>query len=424
MIEFCAWLIGGMFSFLGSTYIYYKFVDAKSFISFKFIILYLFCVVSLASIYYFDISLLGLISYFIFCPFLYANIKLVNSKKFVYYIFAIWVYGILLDFVAMAIVSLIHHFYDFNVYGYVFEIALSIAISCMFIVISHVKIAKSFTNNLYEKLFSIEHFDFFFIFFVIVTFSIGLILFINLNRLSISLMLTLLLFLLIVMFIFLIKYRMTNMETAIFIKNLRESYEFYIKMNDENRIFRHNLNAKLSSIKSVSNQKAKLLIVDLLKENNNNVTISELVKVIPYGFSGVIFERLYPYMDVLNITIDNSINEDLFDILKARKYNVFVEKMVVALDNAIEASLASSDKVLSVNLYVLENEIVLEIKNTFSNIINLDDMGKIGYSTKGTKRGLGLFSTFRNSEATVNVQIFNNIFISKVVVKRKNQLSE
>ena len=61
----------------------------------------------------------------------------------------------------------------------------------------------------------------------------------------------------------------------------------------------------------------------------------------------------------------------------------------------------------------------MEIKNTFNADINVDSIGNKEYSTKGKKRGLGLFSIFRDNEATVSVRIINNIFESKIVAKKR-----
>ena len=61
----------------------------------------------------------------------------------------------------------------------------------------------------------------------------------------------------------------------------------------------------------------------------------------------------------------------------------------------------------------------MEIRNSFNEIINVDELGNKDYSTKGKKHGMGLFSIIRNSEAKVKFSIVNDFFITTVSVKKK-----
>ena len=102
--------------------------------------------------------------------------------------------------------------------------------------------------------------------------------------------------------------------------------------------------------------------------------------------------------------------------------------MVIALDNAIESSMTSVDKILVINLYSEENNVVMDIKNTFSADLNLEDLGKINYSTKskgnGRRRGLGLFSALRDNEVKMTIKIVNNLFVTKIVAKQNSEIND
>lgn len=135
--------------------------------------------------------------------------------------------------------------------------------------------------------------------------------------------------------------------------------------------------------------------------------------------NGIIYQKLYPFLEKINVKVDTKIDFDVFEVLKPRRYNVLVEKMVIALDNAIESCLNSCDKLLILNLHSDDGNIIIEIKNTFSSDLNVDEVGMINYSTKGKRRGLGLFSAFRDKEAIMNVKIINNFFVTKIIAKRK-----
>lgn len=423
MMEFIVWLITCFLATFDIAFFYYKLTDAKKLFSVKFIVVYLICSIFLTLIYYYNISFLGVISYFLICPPLFSAINYKNYKLFLYYSFVIWLYALLLDLIAMAIVSVLHHFFAFNIYGFAFESTLSIIVFTMLFVLAFSSKIKKVTNDLYKKIFGIKYFDVSMILFTIFTVLVGVVIFLNLNHLKTSVLLTSVIIMMTIVFIILMRYRVNYIETEIFLKTLKDNNDFYIKMEDDNRIFRHNLNGKLMSIKSVSNDKAKSLLNELLKENNKNVNISDNMKVIPYGFNGIIYEKVYPFTDKINIKIDNEIFYDIFDVLTPRRYNVLVEKVVVALDNAIEATLNSKNKTLVINIFEENNNVIIEIQNTFSNSISLDDLGGIGYSTKGKRRGLGLFSSLRNNEALLCVKLINDLFVSKISAKKNKKVN-
>ncbi|MCM1053083.1 MAG: ATP-binding protein [Ruminococcus sp.] len=324
----------------------------------------------------------------------------------------------ILDLIIMAFTSLVLHFYKVDSYWHIFESVISTIIAVILIILSYNKRLKNATNTLYEKILNVKYFDISLILFSFFVLIASITIVFNLHNLSTSVLLIILSFFAILVFGILVKYRINVVEMEIFLKTLKENNEFYIKMEDENRIFRHNLNAKLLSIKSVSNAKAKSLLDELLKENNHHVKYSGSVKAIPYGFNGIVYEKLYPYLNILDIKIENQIDHDIFMMLTPRRYNVLVEKLVIALDNAIEACVNSKEKALIINMHSDDNNIVVEIRNTFSSDVNLENLGDFGYSTKGRKRGLGLFSVLRNNEASLSVKIVNDLFVTKISAKR------
>lgn len=419
MIEFVVWLVSSFAALFGFVVLYAKLTSAKDFLDFKFILLFFLGILFLSIIYYFDIVYLGLISYFLVCPLVYFKINYTSFKKFIFYTLIIWIYGMILDLVAMAIASIVLYFYDFNSHWYIIECLMSVIITSLLIILGNNKKLVCFTSNLYDKLIKVKFFEISLILFSIFIFSIGIPIFLNLHHLNISVLLIIIIFQLIILFAIVIKIRINILENEIFLKTLKENNDFYIKMEDENRIFRHNLNAKLLSIRSVSNIKSKALLEELLKENNKNKNFVNIVDVIPYGLNGIIYEKIYPYLNLLDIKIDNQIDYDIFAVLTSRRYNVLVEKIVIALDNAIEACGKSDEKALIIQLYNEDKNVVVEIKNTFSGEINFEDLGNIGYSTKGKKRGLGLFSSIRNNEASLSIKIINNLFIAKISAKKK-----
>ena len=416
MTKIIIWIIANLLSTFSIAFMYYKFTGTKK-VKIKAIILFLVGFVLVTALEYFNLKLIASLLFFIFYPLLFYFINPLPIKKVLYYVIIIWIIGIGLDLLSMVFISLINNYINLQLYNH--ETVVTIFIIFVFLLLSHSKKLKKFIANFYDKLFKIKYANLALIVFIIFIFLMALVIFFNLKNLSTDLLLTLLILLVVMVFILLIKHKINAEENIQYLRTLKENNDFYIKVEEDNRIFKHNLLAKLLSIKSVSNKKAILLIDDLIEQFVKSQKLDNSIKVIPYGLNGIIYQKVYPHLKELDINIINNVNYDIFDVLNARKYNVFVEKIIIALDNALEASSTSTEKILSVSLYDSENEIVFEIRNTFSNYINIDELGANKFSSKGLKRGLGLLSALRNNEAYMAVEVINNSFVTKISVKKK-----
>lgn len=424
MTRFVVWLIISFFSTFSFAYLFYKLTDANKKIDLKLFLIYLFGVVTVILIEFYNIEALNYIFFFIYFPIFFYMLKPMPLKKLIFYVLVVWFVGIAIDILTILFTSLIFYIFKINfnlyiVYSEYVSMALTIFTTISLIFIGYIKCLNSIVSKLYGKISNFKYSDFLLMIFAIFIFLIGMTMFLNVKNLSINILLYFVIILMVITFSVLIKYKINEDENTKYLKTLKENNEFYIKMDDENRVFKHNLVAKLLSIKSVSNKKAMALIEDLIMQFNKSVEFSNSIKIIPYGLNGIIYQKLYPYIKDLNIKINNEITYDIFTVLKPRRYNVLVEKIVVSLDNAIESSLKSKDKSIVINISDIDDNICVEIKNTIGNDINMDLLGDKNYSTKGIKRGLGLFSILRNNEASVSVKIINNIFVSKIIAKKR-----
>ncbi len=424
MIELIVWIIVSLFSTFGFVYLYYKFTNSNKKINLYAVILYFFGAISVVLIDKFDIKVLKSIFFFIYFPILFYIVHPMPLKKLFYYVVIIWFYGGVIDILAILLISLIISIFNgnFSIFTYNSDFISMIFTSIIaigMILLTKCKYIKSKTSNLYEKIGKIEYTNLLLV--VLVTFivCIDITMILNINYLDINLLLILVTILTMATCVILFKYKLDAKEIKEYLNTLRENNKFYVKVDDDNRIFKHNLTAKLSSVKSVGSKKVNVLIDDLILQFNKSIDFADSMKVIPYGLNGIIYQKLYPYLDDLNVKINNDIKYDIFTVLRPRRYNVFVEKIMLALDNAIEACLNSEEKALVINIFDDEANICVEIENTFAGDINLDLLGTKNYSTKGKRRGLGLFSMFRNNEAKISVKIINNLFVNKITTKKR-----
>jgi len=385
------------------------------------IIIFIFGVITEALFKYFDIKYLTLLSYFIFYFLLYYSISKFPIKKVIGNVLLIWLVGIILDLISMLLASVACYIFKINldIYYDLFSVILTVIIFLIFIGIGKCNKLRTILSKFINYFSEVRYFNYslqIFSFFICI---LAICIFFDLNRLRVDSLLFIIIILSIIVFILLIRFRINDIENRKYLETLKENNDFYIKMDDENRIFKHNLMAKLSSIKSVSNKKAIALIDDFVIKTNKNVKYSKKIKEVPYGLNGIIYQKTYPYLESINFKITNKINFDIFNVFRPRRYNVLIEKLVVSLDNAIEASLNSKNKVVVINLYDDGDCIYIEIKNSFAQNIDMDNLGSLNYSTKGKKRGLGLFSILRNNEASLSVKVVNNYFISLISARKQ-----
>lgn len=425
MIKFLLWIVVNLFSTFSFVYLYYTLlVTSKKKIGWKMFLMFFIGVVAQTFIQTNELTTLRYISFFIFFPILFYMIKPVPLKKLIFSVLVVWFCGMAIDIIALLSFSFIFNLLNINFNWYInnseyISMLFTTFVSLLLIFISYKKLFNSLIYKLYDKFDNINYLNFLLIIFSIFTLGITVIMLLNVSSLNIDLLLMIIIILMVITFSVLLRFKINDDENKKYLKTLKENNDFYIKVDDDNRIFKHNLIAKLLSIKSVSNKKSMTLLEDLILQFNKSIDFSNSIKIIPYGLNGIIYQKIYPYLNELKIKTNNEIKYDIFNYLKPRRYNVFIEKMVVALDNAIESSLSSKDKSIVINILEENNSICVEIKNTFNADINIDSIGNKEYSTKGKKQGLGLFSIFRDNEASVSVKIVNNIFESKIVAKKR-----
>ena len=418
MIKFVGWIIACFFSTYGFTYMFLKLSSC----SFKknFLTIFLFIVgwLVISLLMTFDISIWRLLFYFVFYSIFFYFINHMSVRKIIYYVLIIWFYGVVIDFLIMLVLSLLAYFTNINLDQEIFGIIPTIIVFLIFIIIGNTRCLKKITEKLMNFLIKLKYADFLLIGFTIFVLSVGVAITVHIRNLNIDILLFLVCFLIVTSFILLVDKKITTVENNKFLETLKENNDFYLKMDDEYSVLKHNLTAKLLSIKSVANKKARILIDDMIKSFGTNMDFLNHIKEIPYGLNGLIYQKVHQYCNKVDIKILNEIQCDIFSVLKPRRYNVLAEKLSVSIDNAIESSISSISKILVINLFEDEKAIYVEVKNSFNTSLDLDNIGLKNYSTKGKKHGIGLFSMLRDNEVSVKVKIIDDLFVVKLVAKK------
>lgn len=188
--------------------------------------------------------------------------------------------------------------------------------------------------------------------------------------------------------------------------NILSSMLAFIEEDDSNGLRKFFYN-KICPLNEIMNNKANKLV--LLK----NIKILEIKGIL----AAKIIRAQELGVDTI-IDITEPISEIKVDIID------MVISLGIILDNAIEASLESDEKVINIGFIRKNTSVIIVVSNTFKDKgISISKMFKLGISTKGEDRGQGLsnlkekIGKYRN--VTLDTFIEKNIFVQEITIKCK-----
>lgn len=210
--------------------------------------------------------------------------------------------------------------------------------------------------------------------------------------------------------------------------NIIEYSTFTEELLAEYKSFSHEYKNRLIIIKGLTKPDNKELhdyLNTLLEEkpNNNYYWLADIKNIPIPGLKGLINYKLLK-MKELEIEIEVYISEEVANFktnkLDSKEKNNLYTILGVILDNAIEASIESKEKIISLQLFKEENEMHIILANTFKSIY-LEKLEEKGYSSKGKNRGIGLYLVKKiiNKSKAIKKEtyIINHFFIQKIKVK-------
>ena len=417
MINFLFIFLASLLSTSVVSYVYCVFTSTRFILNFRnklFIFLGSFI---MSILKYFDLSILSLVLYFIYYPILLYNSECITKKDCFLTLLIIWIYCSILDLLFLIIMSMFSKIFYIDVFDEVYVLVSTLFVNACFMALSNNLKIKKFTNKLVKYFPGLNYINILLMLFVILIFIIGFSILVSTKYLKLEILLIVVLILSLLSFVLIFSNILIRYESKLFLKNVKENNEFYIELNNRNRIFKHNIINKILAIKSIANSKSMLLIDDLINEISSDINKEVHFKPIPYGLIGIIYQKISDCKFEIDLNVINNIEEDLFELLSPRKYNILIEKIGIILDNAIEACKLCDEKIINILVYQNENFVIVEVTNKFSANIDLDKLGNLNYSSKGKRRGLGLFSLFRVSGVDVKISIINNLFNVKLAIK-------
>lgn len=205
---------------------------------------------------------------------------------------------------------------------------------------------------------------------------------------------------------------------------LMEEYENLLETGRENRHEMLNNLIVLKTEKNKASEKYEELLDDIIRQyqSKKSTNYSSLYKL-PSGIKGIVYYKMANIKDN-EITFTSVISEEmykLFDEMDTKLYYKVCKITGILIDNAIEASTMSDDKLLLVDIYKEKDLINIYIENTFEGTVDIDLINKKGFSTKGKNRGLGLHIVSiilkENDNLSLEQRVVNNKFVSILKIK-------
>lgn len=132
---------------------------------------------------------------------------------------------------------------------------------------------------------------------------------------------------------------------------------------------------------------------------------------LPTGVKGMIYYKIaFIKENEINFdTVVNGVDYAKFEAMDKELYYKVCKILGILMDNAIDACVDSDKKKLVVSVYTENEDLCVEIDNSYSGIIDTDEIKKKGYTTKGKNHGYGLTILNRIVDETKELEFEQSI---------------
>lgn len=208
-----------------------------------------------------------------------------------------------------------------------------------------------------------------------------------------------------------------NVSLTLKNKYLNDNLINYQKTADNYRTLKHNLKNDLFII-ARSKDKEKAIRRTYEKYNQDEEWVNN-ISSIPSGLQGIIFLKMqFAENNKVKFYMDNQIDFEKLDEGTAL-YLDTCEVIAICLDNAIEASVDTEEKLICMGLYNDDDCYTINITNSFNNFVDIDKLGEKNYSTKNRNSGIGLnYIANLNKDIKIKRIISDTNFKTIITIKK------
>lgn len=197
-----------------------------------------------------------------------------------------------------------------------------------------------------------------------------------------------------------------------------ESMEYvlrYEKIINEQGKKNYEYNNQLMVIKGYINKPERLseYLDEVIGEHKTgqNYTVKQLGFLPDGGVKGLLYHKLSKMKDnniKYYLYVDQNLKDKDSDCFNLKTYRDFTKLLGVFLDNAIDATLKSEEKEIEVELKDKDDYLLLTISNTYDKNIDINKVGKSGFTTKGVGHGFGLSIVKDIAKTNPEIETFNS----------------
>lgn len=162
------------------------------------------------------------------------------------------------------------------------------------------------------------------------------------------------------------------------------------------------------------NKKKKYYFLNDLK----NIPLNELKGFMNFKIIEMINQKVN-----VEVNVSKEIKKTFFKNFKTSDKDDLYSIIGVLLDNARDAALECKNKTVSIEIFMMNNDLKIIIANTYKGTIDLSKIDDYGYTTKGQNHGTGLHIVNRiikkNDLFEKETQILDNFFTQIVTIHKK-----
>ena len=218
-----------------------------------------------------------------------------------------------------------------------------------------------------------------------------------------------------------LEYNRLNKEFDFFIDYVTTLEEWI----DNAQLNKHEYKNDLAILRTKIKEPAALKFID--EKLNSKLEIDEQwmneLKNIPKGgLKGLIYYKIILAKNKkLNFSINVSkMATNKLSKIKGIEFKDLCHLLGIYLDNALYAAEESSKRALSLEIYVLNDQLNIVISNSYKGKIDLVNMNKRGYTTKGKDHGNGLYFTKKiidkNPYIVGKQSLTNKFYVQRLII--------
>lgn len=209
--------------------------------------------------------------------------------------------------------------------------------------------------------------------------------------------------------------------------NYVQNFEDWIEKEQLNR---HELKNSLGAIRNMTTNKEIIKKINNILEDSITIEESwvEQLKLLPKGaLKGLIYYKMaIAQKNNIVVTTDVSTKSvKYFSKLSKHDWNILSQLMGIYLDNAVEASALTKKKRICIEIYPNNDNLHIVISNTVNQKINIDNINKKGYTTKGVGHGNGLHYAkkilLKTKGFTGKQQVINDYYIQSIIISTRKK---